>query len=98
MRAWVDRLIFYLGYVPRSVMDAELAERTKVEHELRRSKRDLEEQLSCRKLLEDQVSFLRELQLAHARKDSATQQAINRLDTLVGELSGIMEEWKLEAV
>jgi len=87
----IDRFIRHLGYVPKSEMDDALVGRDKIERELRHSKRDLQNQLYLRDRLEKEVGFLRELELARVRNNTATQQAVARLDAATDKLEELME-------
>lgn len=80
-----------MGYVPISEMRAALAEKDKVEQELRHKTRNLEQQVIHRDRLESELGFLRELELAHARNESGTQQAVDKLDKITGNLIAMMQ-------
>lgn len=66
--------------------DALIARQREVEQKLRHTNRNLEHQLTLRDRLEKEVGFLRELELAKARKDSEVHRAIDRLDAITGTL------------
>ncbi len=80
-----------LGYVPLAEMAAALAERDKIELELQHKTRNLQSQLVLRAQLEKQIAFLQELELAHARNESGTQQAVDKLDKITSNLLDMMK-------
>ncbi len=79
------------GLVPLAEMQAALAEKERIETELRHRTRNLEHQVCLRDRLEKEVTFLRELQLAHARNESDTHKAVTRLDDITNNLIDMMK-------
>lgn len=88
----------WMGYVPISEMQAALAEKDKVEQELRLKTRNLEAQIVHRDRLENELAFLRELELAHATNSSGTQQAVEKLDKITNNLLEMMQSVWPEAI
>lgn len=91
MRDCTNYLARRAGYVPAAEMEQALAERDKIQEELLLKTRNLQSQILLRDRMEQEVNFLRELQLAHARNESGTQQAVEKLDNITKNLVAMMQ-------
>lgn len=86
-----DKVARLCGYVPATEMAAALAEKEKLEGELRHKNANLRSNIYLRDRLEKEVEFLRRLELAHANKESGTQQAVERIDAITDRLLEFMQ-------
>lgn len=86
-----DAIARRLGYVPRAEMVAALAAKDRIEQSLLHKTRGLQQQVSLRNRLENEVQFLRELELARASGNSGVQQAVDRIDAIASNLLGFMQ-------
>lgn len=90
LSAAMDNVARRLGYVPKHEHDQLIA---KLEHKTR----NLEAQIVYRDRLEKEIGFLRELELIHARKESGTQQAVQKLEDITSRLTVLMQDnWPSE--
>lgn len=86
-----DAVVRKLGYVPAAEMAAALADKEKLEGELRHKNSNLRHQIYLRDRLEKEVEFLRQLELAHANRESGIQRACARIDTIADNLLDYMK-------
>lgn len=90
-----DKVARKCGYVTRNEMQAAvtavLAEKNTLEGELKHKNRNLQNQITLRDRLEREIEFLRQLELAHAKKESGVQQAVSRIDAITGNLLAFMQ-------
>lgn len=91
-----------LGYVHQQDVDAQItaivAAKDEVEKTLREKTRTLEYQLMMRDRLENEVGYLRDLQLAHARNSAGVCNAVARMDLITGKLREMMQSVWPDAV
>lgn len=92
LRDGIDSLAKRAGYIPVAEMKAALAAKDAVEQELRHKTRNLEHQIFCRDRLEKELAWLKELQLAHANRESGTQRAVAHLDRITTNLLDMMKD------
>jgi hypothetical protein len=90
-----DKVARWAGYVPRSEADEAVSKITAEKHqlagELRHKNSNLRSQIMLRDRLENELQFLRDLELAHAKKESGVQQAVDRMDAITGTLLEYMK-------
>ena len=87
----LDTLVRAAGYVPVAEMHAALAKAAELEGELRHKNANLRNNIMLRDRLENELQFMRELELAHAKKESGVQQAVDRIDNITGKLLEMMQ-------
>jgi len=92
IKSGVNFLARWAGYVPISEMEAALQAKDATEQELRHKTRGLEQQIYYRDRLEKELDWLKELELAHARKESGTQRAVEELDRITNNLLDMMRD------
>ena len=88
----VDRIARKAGYVPVAQLAAVIAEKEKTETELRHKTRNLEYTIETRNRMDQEIAFLRLLQLKQARGDSDTSKAVCRLEAVTAQLTGLMQD------
>lgn len=85
-----DKLARKAGYVTRVEMQVAVAtvvaEKDRLEGELKHKNKNLQNTIYLRDRLEREVEFLRQLELAHAREESGTQQAVAKMDAVAEKL------------
>lgn len=80
------------GYVPAAEVAAALAERNGMEHMLLQKTHNLEQTIAMRNRMDEEISFLRALQLAHSNQSTGVQRAVSTLETTVAHLQALMQD------
>ena len=92
MKAIADRIARRAGYVPETQLHAVVRDKADTEKELRHTVKNLEHQIEMRSRLDQEIAFLRLLQLKQANGDSATEKSISRLEAVTEMLTNLMQD------
>lgn len=90
------RFMAWLGYVPAAThisceqYQAELSRFNAITSQLRSTKRELERQFHLRHILDKEVNFLSELEIARCCQDTETYRAVCKIDSICGQLDSFM--------